>query len=128
MKSKALLFASWGSRKTIPFYFFVWGILIRGVIVDEFIVNIIVLFSIYLMLRHYALKTKATSYNAYLSSQHWKSLRQKVLARDNYRCTDCHSPINLHVHHLSYSHLGKERMYELETLCSRCHRYRHNKH
>jgi hypothetical protein len=108
------------------FLFLFRGILTQGDCMDEFIINIIVLFSIYLMFRHYALKAKATSYNAYLSSHHWRSLRLKVLARDNYRCTDCHSPINLHVHHLSYSHLGKERMYELETLCSSCHGKRHN--
>jgi 5-methylcytosine-specific restriction endonuclease McrA len=95
---------------------------------DEFIIKAVVLLVIYLIFRHYSKRPYNWYYDNYLKSEHWRKLRQRVLARDHYQCTSCHCKNNLQIHHLSYKHLHHERMNELVTLCPRCHRYRHNKY
>jgi hypothetical protein len=52
----------------------------------------------------------------------WAEVRLAVLARDNYRCTQCGSPDNLHVHHCrARRHGGTNQMDNLQTLCEQCH-------
>lgn len=72
--------------------------------------------------------TKLT-YNEYLSSQEWKSIRAAHLLQYP-KCERCGSENNLQVHHLYYedelgSVLGRETSDCLATLCSDCHHELH---
>ena len=63
-------------------------------------------------------------YSEQLQHPKWKIKRQEVLARDGYRCFDCHTTDNLHVHHTHYFKGAKAWEYEhiwLVTLCADCH-------
>jgi RNA-directed DNA polymerase len=52
----------------------------------------------------------------------WAELRLLALARDGYRCVQCHSPDDLHVHHLHARHKGgTDQLDNLVTLCRTCH-------
>lgn len=64
----------------------------------------------------------------YLKSKPWQQLRQLVLQRDNYSCLMCDNKHSLEVHHITYKHLGNERLDELATLCRTCHQSIHDKH
>lgn len=58
-----------------------------------------------------------------LEKANWAELRLEVLARDRYRCTQCGSTENLHVHHVcARKHHGPDQMDNLQTLCASCHR------
>jgi hypothetical protein len=109
-----------GSEKSLLFYFL--GILTWGVAMSWLIIIIFWLI-VYLFIK----QPYNWYYDTYLKSEHWCRLRKRVLVRDHYQCTQCHSKRNLQVHHLVY-HLYHEQMNELTTLCRRCHRYRHNKY
>lgn len=51
----------------------------------------------------------------------------RVYIRDDWRCRHCRSRENLHAHHLQYrSHGGEDKLYNLITLCYRCHREHHD--
>jgi len=63
------------------------------------------------------------SYQKYLKEPYWLKLREAVLKRDNYTCTSCGSKKNLHMHHGKYRGYYKEKLKDLITLCSFCHRY-----
>lgn len=64
-------------------------------------------------------------YRDYLETEHWGKLRNQVLTRDAHQCRDCGSRRNLHIHHLTYVRLGRERLDDLLTLCKGCHEVRH---
>ena len=50
------------------------------------------------------------------------ALRRRVLARDRHRCRCCGRATQLHVHHIVLrSHGGRTKVYNLVTLCIRCH-------
>lgn len=52
----------------------------------------------------------------------WAEVRLAVLTRDGYRCTQCGSQDNLHVHHTQPRRKGGEnQMDNLQTLCESCH-------
>ena len=56
----------------------------------------------------------------------YSKLRDQVLKRDGWKCQNCGSSIDLHVHHLvKRSNLGSDALENLITLCSNCHRQRH---
>lgn len=63
---------------------------------------------------------KEDEQSAYYHSPHWRAKRQERLAFDNYRCCQCHSTTDLHVHHWRYD-LFAERLEDLTTLCKVCH-------
>ena len=77
-------------------------------------------------------------YQKYLKSKDFKTLRDKVLERDNYRCRVCgrtleeisdNRKLSLQAHHCSYENLGKcngEEMEDLITLCNVCHKAIHS--
>lgn len=67
----------------------------------------------------------AEQYEAYLKSVRWRALRDKVLKRDSWKCTECRSKYNLHAHHLTYDRVGEEQLEDLKTLCRKCHSARH---
>lgn len=66
-----------------------------------------------------------TWYDEYLNGDIWKRKREQRLAIDKYRCSNCGTAKNLHVHHVTYEHLGDEPMEDLITLCQRCHELIH---
>ncbi len=60
----------------------------------------------------------------YLSGQVWKNKRIKVLKRDKYICQRCEGWAT-EVHHKTYKRWGKEKLEDLESLCSDCHKTHH---
>lgn len=60
-------------------------------------------------------------YHAYLETQEWKSLRNRVLARAQGQCEGCGRWPATEVHHLSYEHVGDEFLWELKAVCRDCH-------
>ena len=63
-------------------------------------------------------------HSEYLQTPQWKSIRQKVLKRDNYLCQGCLESQATEVHHLTYDNWKNELMFELISVCYNCH---HNK-
>lgn len=60
-------------------------------------------------------------YSEYLKSPEWKARRDLVIQRCNGRCEGCGIMPVEHVHHLTYSHVGAEFLFELRGLCEKCH-------
>lgn len=69
-------------------------------------------------------------YSELLKDVRWKKKRNKIVHRDNDKCTNCGSTRLLHVHHMKYE-LGKLPWEyddnDLVTLCKRCHKNWHDK-
>ena len=61
------------------------------------------------------------AYRAYLKTDAWASIREKVLARDNYTCKKCLRNEAEQVHHLTYKNLGNEKHEDLISVCEGCH-------
>lgn len=68
-------------------------------------------------------------YKEYLNSPQWAKIRNKVLQRDDFKCSICGSYRGLQVHHLNYNHFKNEENYleDLMTLCNKCHEEIENK-
>lgn len=66
------------------------------------------------------------NYQDYLKTKHWQYLREAILYRDDYKCNDCKTAINLNVHHLTYKNKGHEQLTDLITLCHECHEEHHS--
>jgi 5-methylcytosine-specific restriction endonuclease McrA len=59
-------------------------------------------------------------------TREWAILKKQVHRRDRYRCRLCgRDDVELHVHHCTYANYGEERLEDLITLCSECHRRFH---
>jgi 5-methylcytosine-specific restriction endonuclease McrA len=57
-----------------------------------------------------------------------KDIRETVLKRDNYCCTECGIKNDLHIHHIEYrSNGGMDDIENLITLCRDCHTTKHRK-
>jgi len=75
-------------------------------------------------------------YRAYLLSPAWKKKSEARKKKDGYKCVICGSTKKLNVHHKTYKRVktvkGKivatERMSDLVTLCSECHRKVHRRY
>lgn len=66
------------------------------------------------------------SYDEYLASDWWQRRARAKRYSTGYRCEECgESDRVLHVHHLTYARLGRERDEDLEVLCESCHRGKH---
>lgn len=65
-------------------------------------------------------------YYAYLKTQAWEDMRQKIFRRDGFKCVICHEAKNLNVHHITYENLGAEKESDLVTLCQACHEKVHS--
>jgi 5-methylcytosine-specific restriction endonuclease McrA len=64
------------------------------------------------------------AYTAYLESESWKELRQKVFRRDGYVCKLDYSGCNgraEQAHHLTYARIGREDLEDLLSVCIPCH-------
>jgi 5-methylcytosine-specific restriction endonuclease McrA len=59
-------------------------------------------------------------YGLYLRSEAWAEVRRKITKRYKGRCAICGGPGG-ETHHVTYKHVGHERLYELLWLCTRCH-------
>lgn len=67
------------------------------------------------------------SYTAYLKSKHWR-LFKKTFKASKYskkRCYICHKEKSIHLHHLTYERIGKEKLTDVIELCRCCHRNVH---
>ncbi len=63
----------------------------------------------------------APSYQAYMRSKAWRSLRVQVIKRAKGICERCEIHPVAHVHHKTYERFGKEPLSDLEGLCVKCH-------
>lgn len=58
-------------------------------------------------------------YDEYLNCIYWKLFREKILYKNNYRCSICHSNENVDVYHLN-KNFGRETEDDVIVLCSKC--------
>lgn len=67
------------------------------------------------------------SYSAYLRSKHWRLFKKKFKTSKYYRgkCFICSRDKMLHLHHITYVRIGKERLTDVIELCKCCHRNVH---
>ena len=72
-------------------------------------------------------RLKTMPYLDYLKSDHWKSLRSKMLNRASFSCQLCNSKGRLNVHHRTYERRGCEEYSDLIVLCEHCHSKFHDK-
>ena len=66
------------------------------------------------------------SYEEYLQTSAWQARRQEALLAARWQCSTCGNADDLEVHHRTYARRGNERADDLEVLCTRCHRERHD--
>ena len=65
-------------------------------------------------------------YRKYIKSKAWRNLRKVVLERDKYACQKCLATGKpLHVHHLNYNRVGREKLTDLISVCEDCHGLEH---
>jgi transcription elongation factor Elf1 len=67
------------------------------------------------------LELREMPYDEYLRTDEWNNIRSRAVRDAKLKCQRCGKRGKLHVHHLSYSHLGEERDNELLVLCVSCH-------
>lgn len=68
------------------------------------------------------LQENLQNYQEYLSTKHWKNLKQKLIYNDKRTCFICNSKSKLVIHHIDYSRLFKEKLYkDVYILCFSCH-------
>lgn len=60
-------------------------------------------------------------YDIYLSTPSWHAKRAKVMKRANGVCEGCLERNATQVHHLTYTHIFEEFMFELVAICNECH-------
>lgn len=60
-------------------------------------------------------------YKAYRLTQAWKEKRDAVLRRAGGMCEGCGKKRATEVHHLTYEHIFKEFLWELQAVCRECH-------
>lgn len=61
-------------------------------------------------------------YFRYMQSPEWRSIRERVLARDKEVCQGCLKEKAIEAHHLTYAHIGEEFLFELVAIGPRCQR------
>ena len=64
-------------------------------------------------------------YSEYLKTDKWRALRKKVMTRCNGMCEGCMSKPVHDVHHLTYSNIYDELLFQLVGLCRDCHEKAH---
>lgn len=76
-------------------------------------------------------KQKIDTYKSYLKSDHWKTLRDRIIKERKF-CNRCSGTNQLQVHHLTYkTYAGGSNKYieldkDLELVCRKCHKKEHN--
>ena len=72
-------------------------------------------------------RDRKQEHEAYMQSDEWKRIRNKVLERDRFLCQACLSSPATQVHHMTYKNIGQEFAWELYSVCKPCHeRYHEN--
>lgn len=66
-------------------------------------------------------------YDEFLKTAYWLRFRALAIKRASYKCDECKSKRNLHVHHLTYERRGCEAIDDVVVLCKHCHAKRHGK-
>lgn len=62
------------------------------------------------------------SYQQYLQSRHWRSLRERYRGSDlPQACILCDADDTVDLHHKTYERIGEEELTDLVPLCRRCH-------
>ena len=61
-------------------------------------------------------------YQAVLSSERWKNLKDLFIRAQNGKCGRCNKSGKLELHHKTYERLGDEKYSDLELLCASCHK------
>lgn len=67
-------------------------------------------------------------YEAYRRTSRWQMKRSKVIRRANGVCEGCMDAPATLVHHLEYSNIGDELLFQLVALCKTCHERAHPEH
>lgn len=70
-------------------------------------------------------KKEPTSYKSYLRSDKWNRKREELFKKRGRVCEVCGSDHNIHVHHLTYKRIFRERLTDLKVLCGKCHKLEH---
>lgn len=72
-----------------------------------------------------AVEQGAKDYSSYLLSDEWKQKRHLVLSRCGEVCEGCGNREATEVHHITYSHIYDEFLFQLLGLCAACHKRWH---
>lgn len=64
-------------------------------------------------------------YNDYIKSIHWQNKKLEYFRFHDKRCMECGNHKSIQLHHLTYEHIGNERLSELIPLCEMCHKSIH---
>lgn len=70
------------------------------------------------------LKTRK-GYARYLLSPEWTAFRTRYRAKHPMVCASCDGPA-VHLHHVDYRRVGRERLTDVVPMCARCHRAAHD--
>ncbi|SEQ08941.1 HNH endonuclease [Flavobacterium urocaniciphilum] len=70
---------------------------------------------------NYTFENQFPGYNEYLKSETWQFKRKSVLKRDNFICQSCLANKATQIHHLTYKHVFNEPLFDLISVCFRCH-------
>ena len=65
------------------------------------------------------------AYKDYLTTKHWTELKKVIKEQYSHACSLCVSRENLHVHHRSYTRIGREFWGDVILLCAKCHELFH---
>lgn len=65
-------------------------------------------------------QVRRIDFNAYYQTPLWKAISAMAKKRDNYTCQICNKQAEV-VHHLTYAHFQNEYLFELVSLCQKCH-------
>lgn len=66
-------------------------------------------------------------YAIYILSKSWRARCYSFMKRYGKVCVACGEKKNLHVHHMTYRNLGREKDEELAVLCKYCHAELHER-
>ena len=61
------------------------------------------------------------NYSDYLKTEHWHKKKQSFKVTVVRECLICRKRTDLHVHHISYKNIGREKNGDLCLLCKDCH-------
>jgi protein-arginine kinase activator protein McsA len=75
--------------------------------------------------RDEATEFRREEYQRYLLTPEWAQKRKAVLERERYVCQGCARGRATEVHHLTYSNVGDELLFQLVAVCGPCHRKTH---
>tara|TARA_R110002049_G_C9025379_1_gene551637 strand:- start:404 stop:994 length:591 start_codon:yes stop_codon:yes gene_type:complete len=70
---------------------------------------------------HSRYNSRQAKYHRYLQTKEWKTIRNKVLKRDNSICKICNENKADDVHHKTYENVFNEKLEDLVSVCRKCH-------